>query len=282
MQPLTEELVHRINRIVRDCGQSAKHLAGQGFEVYQKGPGDYVTDVDRALDEQLTQAFDQLFPDDKLVTEENSASLQGFHDRTQRIWCVDPLDGTQDFINGDPDYAVMVGALGREPLAGWIYAPEYDALYFGGPGIGLWQRKGELEPCPLTPSPTEHSQRWIIGYKDLQNYGSIIQAQLPKVEFWQRPGSFGLKVLEVVQGQAGAYIYLNQRVKVWDTVAPLAIAQAAGLQCCDLQGQAIGYAPDQIHPETLAHLQPIVIGWPTVVQALLPALALAIHAAVVP
>ncbi|OUC14228.1 MAG: hypothetical protein B0A82_13140 [Alkalinema sp. CACIAM 70d] len=280
MQPLIEDLVARINQIVRDCGQSAKHLAAQGFEIYQKGPGDYVTDVDRALDEQLTRAFGCLLPEDSLVTEENTASLQSFYNLTQRIWCVDPLDGTQDFMNGDPDYAVMVGALLGKPLAGWIYAPEYDMLYFGGPELGLWQRKGDLEKYPLIPHPVEQSQRLIIGYKDLQNYGSAIQIQLPQVEFWQRPGSFGLKVLEVLQGQAGAYVYLNQRVKVWDTVAPIAIARAAGLQCCDLSGQPIGYETDQIHPETLAHLQPIVIGWPPVVNGLLPALAKAVNVSV--
>ena len=67
--------------------------------------------------------------------------------------------------------------------------------------------------------------------------------------------------MEVVQGRASAYIYLNRRVKLWDTVGPLAIARAAGLICCDLEGREIGFTYEDIDSEKLTHNQLIVIGW---------------------
>lgn len=67
--------------------------------------------------------------------------------------------------------------------------------------------------------------------------------------------------MEVVQARASAYIYLNRRVKLWDTVGPLAIAKAAGIICCDLDGREIGFGYDDINPETLTHHQVIIIGW---------------------
>ena len=79
--------------------------------------------------------------------------------------------------------------------------------------------------------------------------------------------------MEVVQGRASAYIYLNRRVKLWDTVGPLAIARAAGLICCDLQGQEIGFRHDDINDDTLTHKQVIVIGWSKFIDLYLDAIA---------
>jgi 3'(2'), 5'-bisphosphate nucleotidase len=80
--------------------------------------------------------------------------------------------------------------------------------------------------------------------------------------------------MEVVEGRASAYIYLNRRVKLWDTVGPLAIARAAGLVCCDLQGLEIGFGYDDINPENLTHNQLIVIGWQSFIDEYLGVIAL--------
>jgi 3'(2'), 5'-bisphosphate nucleotidase len=85
-------------------------------------------------------------------------------------------------------------------------------------------------------------------------------------------------VLEVIRGQAGLYVYLNGRVKLWDTTGPLALAEAAGLVCCDLEGQPIRFDANSIYPKTLIHRQPLVIGWPAYVDKFLPALRRAVLA----
>ncbi|MEB3295361.1 MAG: inositol monophosphatase family protein [Synechococcales bacterium] len=270
--------VELICQTVQDCGQLAQKLAAQGFEIYQKAPGDFVTDVDRALDQHLTQVFSTQFPQDGLITEENVASIAAFQAGFDRLWCIDPLDGTQDFMNGDPDYAVMVGLLeDQHPIAGWIYAPEHDLMYYGGSQLGLWQMQAGI-PHPLTPQhpSLEKSSTIVIGMKDRDRYGNAIAAQLPDCQFWCRPGSFGLKVMEVLLGQAGLYVYFNQRVKVWDTVAPLALAARAGLVCCDLMGKPIAYTVESLDLQTLTHRQPIILGWPTQVERYLSVIARAV------
>ncbi len=273
--------VHGIGKSVRTCGIEAKRLAKLGFQVYEKATDDFVTDVDRALDRYLTETFTELFPEDGLITEENNDSLQQFWQPHPRLWCIDPLDGTQDFINGDPGYAVMVGALAdRTPLAGWIYAPEFDSLYYGGPELGLWQVQDGHAPMPLSADQRCQSSTVILGFKDHQTYGKLLQSQIPALQFETRAGSFGLKVLEVLQGKAGLYLYFNKRVKVWDTVAPLALANTAGMMCCDLDGRPIRYSPDSLNPTTLAHLQPIVIGWQPLVETWLPQLRQIVQGAI--
>jgi 3'(2'), 5'-bisphosphate nucleotidase len=264
--------LEKIRWLIRDCGQQAKQMASESFDVFEKGKNDFVTSVDRALDERLTNGFTALFPQDGVITEENARSRSAFHENYQRLWCIDPIDGTEDFIHGKQHYAVMVGLLqAHQPTAGWVYAPAFDHLYYGGSDWGLFQTQGDRSPKPLTPiepaPPTAGFCPILIGYKDRRQYGDAIAQLIPDVQF-SSVGSFGLKVMEVICGRAGLYIYLNRRVKIWDTAGPLALAHAAGLICCDLAGNPLRFTPDTVNGETLAHEQEIVVGWPSYIMAL--------------
>jgi 3'(2'), 5'-bisphosphate nucleotidase len=268
-----------IQHDVRAAGQYAKQLATQEFQVSEKGPDDFVTTVDRALDERLTQQFSQLFPQDGVITEENAASRLHFQGEFERLWCIDPLDGTKDFINGDRNYAVLVGLLqNKQPVAGWIYAPESDVMYYGGADLGVWKMQGGGQPqsCQGAALPDSGSYRMIIGDADFGNFGEAIRDSVPEIECVRSPGSFGLKVMQVVTGNAELYVYLNGRVKVWDSVSSVAIARAAGLVCCDLMGKPLGYEDELIDLESLAHQQTIVVGRESYVESLLPRLRAAI------
>jgi len=263
----------KIRSYLRLWGQQAHQLAALPFEVSEKGPNDYVTSIDRFLDEKLSAAFSALFPQDGIITEENVASRAAYWANYQRLWCIDPLDGTEEFIKGQLHYALMVGLLqDSEPVAGWIYAPAFGQMYFGGKDWGLFQTVGHDAPQPLLPieppAPTAENCKIVLGDKDQKNYGEAIAQIIPGAEFYSL-GSFGLKVLEVMLGRAGLYIYLNGRVKVWDTAGPLALAKAAGLVCCDLQGRPLLWTPDAVEPDTLAHTQAIAIGWPNYIEPLL-------------
>jgi 3'(2'), 5'-bisphosphate nucleotidase len=263
----------KIRSTLRQCGRQACQLAAQPFEISEKGPGDYVTSIDRYLDEQLSAAFSDLFPEDGIITEENAASRAAYSGNYSRLWCIDPLDGTEEFMRGKLEYAMMVGLLqNSEPVAGWLYAPAAEQMYFGGRDWGLFQTLSDGEPQPIAPHPppplNADNFKIVLGDKDQKNYGRAIAQTIPGAEFYSL-GSFGLKVLEIINGRAGLYLYLNGRVKVWDTAGPLALAKAAGLVCCDLHGQPLRWTPDAINPETLAHFQPIAVGWPDYIECLL-------------
>ncbi|MCU0524471.1 MAG: inositol monophosphatase family protein [Elainella sp. Prado103] len=283
MHYLSNSEFDAITQLMRSCGQSVPQLAQQSFQVYEKGRQDYVTDVDRALDQQLTEQFTTLFPADRVITEENSDSWQAFLSDATRLWLIDPLDGTDDFIQGAHYYALMAGLLVQhQPIAGWIYAPMFDHLYFGGSEFGIFEKIGDHPPQPLQPQtpapPSEQFCPILLGHKDQKRFGSAIQQHIPAARF-DCVGSFGLKVMQVLTGQAGLYIYLNGRVKLWDTTGPLAIAQAAGLMCCDLSGEPLRFTPDRMNLQTLAHQQPILIGWPGYLEALLPQIQAAVLSA---
>jgi 3'(2'), 5'-bisphosphate nucleotidase len=270
----------QIRHSLRQAGQQAQKLATEQFEIILKGPADFVTSVDRTLDRELSRQFLDWFPQDGLITEENRQSIAQFQLDFQRFWLIDPLDGTDDLIHGRTGYAVMVGLLkNHQPLAGWVYSPSRDRTYFGGPEWGLFQAHGGAEPEVLLTTPPPAPRRdfcpVMIGDKDKQIYGAALAEVIPEAQF-SGLGSFGLKVIEVICGRAGLYFYLNGRVKLWDTTGPLALAQAAGLVCCDLEGAPLSYQPAGLDLETLAHKQTILVGWPDYVETLRPRLLEAI------
>jgi 3'(2'), 5'-bisphosphate nucleotidase len=267
---ISESQKKEIYQLIRECGQQGKKLAESVFEVSQKGPNDYVTSVDRSLDRLLTRGFTRLFPEDGIITEENEKSRARYWENYPRLWCIDPIDGTTDFIDGSTSYSVMVGLLqNNQPIAGWIYAPAFDKMYYGGKDWGLFQTIGDAEPQPLAvippPPPNPENCTIVLGDKDQENYGNAIGQYIPGVQYYSL-GSFGLKVLEIIQGRAGLYLYFNGRVKVWDTVGPGAIAQAAGLVCCDLDGNPLEWTSDTLEVDSLTHKQAVVIGWPEYIQ----------------
>ncbi|MDA0266948.1 MAG: inositol monophosphatase family protein [Cyanobacteria bacterium] len=277
MSPVSKDQNAAIQAVLLDCGQQAQAAAAQPFEVFEKGFEDYVTSVDRALDTQLAQAFSRQFPADGVVTEENRCSAAAFsctqHHPNRRLWLIDPIDGTEDFIHHGQYYSLMVGLLAQgTPQAGWIYGPAQERFYWGGPDWGLFQLGQGGEALPLTPSAPpdaggDHCPI-ILGDRDERRFGRAIAAAVPQLQSYAL-GSYGLKVMEVIKGQAGLYIYLNGRVKLWDTTGPLALAQAAGLVCCDLDGEPIRFDSTGVYPHSLIHRQPIVVGWPSYVDRFL-------------
>jgi 3'(2'), 5'-bisphosphate nucleotidase len=296
MQSLTVDQNEAICRLLLQAGKTARAAEEQTLAVYEKGLQDYVTNVDRDLDQCLAKGITRLFPGDSIITEENSQSRRLFQDSARRLWLIDPIDGTEEFIHRGDGYAVMLGLLENyTPQAGWIYAPARDCLYWGGPDWGLFWATGQGWPCQLEPRPPTASVcPVLLGYRDQQQFGDAIGQALTAGKApsglplayptagmiaCQTSGSFGLKVLAVIQGQAGIYLYLNQRVKLWDTVGPLALARAAGLVCCDLAGQPLQFNPTAIDPYTLAHHQAIVIGWPSYLDSFLPQLQRALQQA---
>lgn len=271
MADFSIEQLEKISWLIKTCGQQALTLSQQPFDVFEKGTDDYVTSVDQLLDRQLATGLAALFPNDGIISEENARSRQDFQVEYLRQWLIDPLDGTDDFIQGKSHYAVMVGVLEHDrPTAGWVYAPVFDQLYFGGSQLGLFQATGTSQ-TPLVPvepaPPSADFCPLVIGDKDKKRYGEAIAQQIPGVTY-HSIGSFGLKVMEVVCGRAGLYLYFNRRVKLWDTTAPLALAQAAGLICCDLEGNPLRFTADAVDLQTLAHQQLIIVGWASYVEEL--------------
>ncbi len=124
-------------------------------EVSEKAPGDLVTVVDTAAEEAIIAGLAELAPGIPVVGEEGASADPGLLTalpELDQVFVVDPIDGTRPFVEGRPDYAVMVALVARgEPVAGWICLPSREEIVVGERGSGAW-RNGERMVAPDRPS----------------------------------------------------------------------------------------------------------------------------------
>src|SRR5712672_1464385 len=96
-----------------------------------------VTAADREANELIVGRLQKEFPHDGILAEESTDTAHRLD--KNRVWLIDPMDGTKNFINRDGDFAVQIGlAVGGESVLGVVYQPVRDVLYRAARGAGSW------------------------------------------------------------------------------------------------------------------------------------------------
>lgn len=120
----------------------------QAGEVEEKSPGEVVTIADREAEHRISAVLRELRPDAVMIGEEavaESPALLGALETDAACWLVDPLDGTQNFVNGSADFAVMVALVeAGETVASWMWMPLERIAYVAERGAGAY-RDGERQ-----------------------------------------------------------------------------------------------------------------------------------------
>src|SRR5687767_5089709 len=121
-------------RLARDAGRILLDFYAKDTQVQWKGRDDPVTAADQAANEMLARELSRHFPDDALLTEELPDDLARM--QKDRVWTVDPMDGTKQFIERIGEFAVMIGlAVEGEAKLGVVYNPSVDRMYYAAPGV---------------------------------------------------------------------------------------------------------------------------------------------------
>ncbi|MFF0089820.1 inositol monophosphatase family protein [Streptomyces canus] len=208
-------------------------------EVDQKaGPHDLVTDADRLAERYLTETLGALLPGSVVVGEEavhaNPASYEALQGDTP-VWIVDPVDGTRQFVHGDPGFCMLI-ALAKSGvlLASWTYAPARDQLATAIRGRGAFldgERLYAGVPDPgrdlqvATSHPdytTDEQKRGLLG---LWTDGVAPRAC----------GSAGLEYLAVARGESDAVAFSWEAA--WDHAAGLLLVEESGGTHLTLTGE---------------------------------------------
>jgi len=236
---------------VREAGALAQRSFGGTLQVEDKpdnqGP---VSDADRACDALLRERLGAAFPDDALLTEESKDD--GAWHTARRVWMIDPIDGTQEYVEGIPQYAVMVGlCVDGVPKLGAVFAPAQDLLVFGVVGAGASvSQAGEERPLSVRSSPLGAGYTAVVSRSHRSARDERLCAALGEVAL--KPlGSVGLKLAAVSQGEADLYLASTHRIKLWDTCGPQAVLEAAGGRLVDLFGEPLDYREQINHPHGL-------------------------------
>jgi myo-inositol-1(or 4)-monophosphatase len=225
-----ESVLARIDRaeaIVREAGTLALDFFHRQAEltIERKGLQDTVSQADRAVEDCIAQRLAECFPDDAFLGEESGNSrvreADGF------TWVVDPIDGTDCFINGIRAWCVSIALVSEgEIRGGVIYDPNAQELYKAIIGHGA-----SLNGKPIRASTADDLTLGIVGIgfshrvepaPTLEVLGRLLDAG----GMYQRNGSGALMLAYVA---AGRYLgYYEAHINSWDALAGVALVREAG------------------------------------------------------
>jgi 3'(2'), 5'-bisphosphate nucleotidase len=262
---LNDTDIQYVCSLVEEAGRLAVVMR-EGVEINLKsGPEDKVTAADIALSKLICGGLSQRFTADCVVSEEDKEHL--FDQGSERVWVIDPIDGTQNYILDDGQYCVMVGLIvDCQPCFGWVYAPSCGSLYYGGPGYGAYRRSpgiaGKRFPTlePMDPDPSAGGDvRLLMGSRDRKAHPWVMD--LTNVTL-VKTGSIGLKVARILDGQADVFAHLSRKLKIWDTAGPAAIALGAGLEVGTLEKGVLTFPlPAVIHDTSIVMGRRGALSW---------------------
>jgi 3'(2'), 5'-bisphosphate nucleotidase len=172
----------------------------------------------------LTDALRATRPADSVLSEE------GADDRTRlandRVWIVDPLDGTNEYGENRGDWAVHVALWEKGRLAaGAVALPAIDRVFL-------------TDPAPVIPPRPEGNPR-LVTSRNRAPYAAVIVANALGCDAF-RLGSAGAKAMSIVMNEADIYIH-DGGMYQWDSAAPAAVAEAAGLHTSRIDGSPLVY-----------------------------------------
>ena len=221
------------------------------LEIRASGVADLKAEGDRRSNELLLARLAELRPDDAVLSEESVDDPIRLE--RERVWIIDPLDGTREF--GEPprdDWAVHVAlTVAGTPVAGAVALPGADLVLHTG-------------QAPVVPTGVDGPPRLAVSRTRPPACTELLVEKLGAtlVEM----GSAGAKAMAVVRGEVDVYAHSGGQYE-WDSCAPVAVAAAAGLHVSRLDGSPLVY--NQANP----YLPDLLICRPELVDDVLGALA---------
>ncbi len=223
------------------AGERLLEVRGEGLE------GKELKDAgDRAAHELLMKLIAEHRPDDAVLSEEalESATDKDARLEADRVWIVDPLDGTREFSEPPrDDWAVHVALWSRETgdlIAGAVAQPALGETFNTG-------------TPPVVPPRTSARPRIAVSRT---RPPAFVQALAEEIDAELVPmGSAGVKVISVTRDITDAYVHAGGQYE-WDSAAPVAVARAAGLFTSRIDGSPLEYNQDDVSLPDLVVCRP--------------------------
>lgn len=253
-------------QFAKQGGTLAQEIRAKGYSVQEKGNNQGpATEADLAVSALLLTNIQQNFSEDTLVSEEASPPFSSFN---KRIWFVDPIDGTKEFIRGQSDWSVMIGlAVNGRPVMGVVYRPDNDELYYASIHNGAFHCKGRSTKQLKVNTISKPENSILIQSRSHRSSEADDLAKALGVKETFSLGSIGLKLGKIAEGKADLYFNFSGHCHLWDLCGPEAILQEAGGIVTLSSGARIDYSLDKIklqesfvatNPELLTKIYPLL------------------------
>ncbi len=239
--------------LVKRCGAIALDIQAGGASTLQTSdkPDDQgpVTRADIAVETLIVETLRARFPNDAILAEERARDAS-WRER-ERVWMIDPVDGTKDFAGGDPSWAIHIAlTIAGRPALGVVHEPGHDRMSWAVDHQGFrhaWCRhdsEGAAEALHGLRETRTLVPRWrMVTSKSHRSNRSDEIAKLLGItpEQQLRTGSTGVKISLVAHGEAMLYAHPTAGTKLWDSCAPQVVLHAAGGRLTDMCGGALRY-----------------------------------------
>lgn len=217
----------------RAAGQAIMQFYRNDFNVADKSPDNPVTDADLAADKLLHEQLVALLPAAGWLSEETADNADRLKQR--RVWVVDPLDGTKEFVMGVPEFSVSVALVDDgEPVLAVVYNPATGELYSALRGHGLTYngRTAVVSARARLAGASVDASRSEMKRGEFEPFASLVDLNVV--------GSIAYKLARVAAGQADATWSRGPKHE-WDICAGTLLVQEGGGVCVDLDGQPVRF-----------------------------------------
>ncbi len=212
-------------RVAREAALAAGEIiaryAGGERESWEKSEDSPVTHADLEANTAIVSRLAKAFPDDAILSEETADSEERLS--RERVWIVDPLDGTKEFIAGIPEYAVAIAlAVAGIPTVGVVYQPQTRECFWGATGRGAW-----LDGMRLRVSQVQSLAESTM----LSSRTEMSRGQVDRFRDWFREirpvGSVALKLAHTAAARGDLWISMAPKSE-WDVCASHLLVREAG------------------------------------------------------
>jgi 3'(2'), 5'-bisphosphate nucleotidase len=217
------------------------HYARGSIVVETKPDASPVTAADRDANAAIVTRLAAAFPDDVVLSEEAPDDPAARLHRS-RVWIVDPLDGTRDFVARSGEFCVHVGlAVDGVPVVGAVFQPVTATLYTGVAGGSAYAEiDGRAQRLRVSAVATVSDLRTGVSRA---NASALLQQCLTETGLGKKSVAMGasVKLMALARGDLDAVINFSAGEQEWDTCAPEAVVRAAGGSFTDACGRVFRY-----------------------------------------
>ena len=222
----------QINIILKACNKASRSLIRdfgeiEKLQVSSKGPGDFVSSADKRTEKTIINELQKAHPDYGIITEESGIINKS---NTKNRYVIDPIDGTNNFLNGIPHFAISIGyEENNEIKCGVIFDPIKNEMFCAEKGQGAFlnnsrirvSKKKKLENALLVTGGPKHDSK--IKKQIFSEFINISDVSFSSVR------KFGSAALDIAYVACGRFDgYWQREINYWDIAAGVIILKEAG------------------------------------------------------
>lgn len=218
--------LEKIVDITTEAGSSIMEIYQKNFTIEYKDDKSPLTEADTKANEIICSSLEKLYPNIPIMSEENKQTEYETRKNWEYYWCIDPIDGTKEFIKKNDEFTVNIALIHKNtPVLGVVYAPAIDEMYKAKKGTGAFKNNQKL-PLYINTQP-EKKLSVVASKSHLSEETQEFIDNLKTESIEQISKGSSLKLCMVAEGIADIYPRLAPTME-WDTAAADAIVRESG------------------------------------------------------